>query len=288
MQPKCIPKDPEECKSNEVTRGVCADCENVCAGAVGDSCGGPWKWKGICASNLKCEEDPNLDYFEGGKCVEIDAEFCKETRREMQRLKEEEARAKREREKQRERESKAKKEILQAYRIYTDAKKRGNQERESKAKRETLKAYRIYTDAKKRGNQLNEKAEKLYEQQKSLEYSLIGCKNGSTDALFTVVKMERSRWKGFNMWPQMKTKCKVNKGKQLWGIGVAKLPWGGRVGKVDGPSECNKQCKLNSECDAWHIKACPSCSRDRCFLYQKKFLRKKFSWFHLWGEKQDC
>jgi len=270
MQPKCIPKDPEECKSNEVTRGVCADCENVCAGAVGDSCGGPWKWKGICASNLKCEEDPNLDYFEGGKCVEIDAEFCKETRREMQRLKEEEARAKREREKQRERESKAKKEILQAYRIYTDAKKRGNQERESKAKRETLKAYRIYTDAKKRGNQLNEKAEKLYEQQKSLEYSLIGCKNGSTDALFTVVKMERSRWKGFNMWPQMKTKCKVHKGK------------------VDGPSECNKQCKLNSECDAWHIKACPSCSRDRCFLYQKKFLREKFSWFHLWGEKQDC
>ena len=45
----------------------------------------------------------------------------------MQRLKEEETRAKRERGKQRERESKAKKEILQAYRIYTDAKKRGNQ-----------------------------------------------------------------------------------------------------------------------------------------------------------------
>jgi len=127
---------------------TCAfDCKDVCAGAVGDSCGGPWDLKGKCASNLKCDND---DYNEGGKCVE-NAEFCKETRREMQRLKEEEARAKRERGKQR--------------------------ERESKAKKETLKAYRIYTDAKKRGNQLNEKAKKLAKQQSSLEYSLIGCKN---------------------------------------------------------------------------------------------------------------
>merc|ERR1712025_323909 len=98
--------------------------------------------KGKCASNLKCDYD---DYDEGGKCVE-NGEFCKETRREMQRLKEEEARAKREREKQR--------------------------ERESKAKKETLKAYQKYTDAKKRGNQLDEKANKLAKQQSSLEYSL--------------------------------------------------------------------------------------------------------------------
>ena len=111
----------------------------------------------------------------------------------------------------------------------------------------------------------------------------------------------------------LSSECKVNEGKQLTGIGVATLPSGGRVGKVDGPSECNKMCKQNSECKAWHVKASPSSSRDRCSLFRSSVFvylcicicvfvfvyldrctlfrdsrRKKAGKFHLWGEKQDC
>jgi len=208
---------------------TCAfDCKDVCAGAVGDSCGGPWDLKGKCASNLKCDND---DYNEGGKCVE-NAEFCKETRREMQRLKEEEARAKRERGKQR--------------------------ERESKAKKETLKAYRIYTDAKKRGNQLNEKAKKLAKQQSSLEYSLSGCKNDNKaccrERWRTCVRADGSKYK-CRPWkkPAYEKACvdkdgKTRKAGETWGEGGCDCwVWGCRKDCPEFDCTCGKVDKCTAE-----------------------------------------
>merc|ERR1712179_872730 len=62
----------------------------------------------------------------------------------------------------------------------------------------------------------------------------------------------------------------------------------GRQGRKGGwPIGVNKMCKQNSECKAWHVKASPSSSRDRCTLFRDSG-RKKAGKFHLWGEKQDC
>jgi len=79
--------------------------------------------------------------------------------------------------------------------------------------------------------------------------------------------------------------CKVHKGKPLDGIGAGVSGW--REG-INGPSDCNRKCKENPMCKAWHIKHCPSCTLPyRCFLFRDD-KRKSSSRLYTYGKRQDC
>ncbi|KAK7002513.1 hypothetical protein SK128_017855 [Halocaridina rubra] len=76
---KCTDLDERDCPAG-ISRDLCGCCA-VCAGAVGEECGGPWGIYGECGSGLECHQDscpPNTSdadcylYYltEPGKCTE--------------------------------------------------------------------------------------------------------------------------------------------------------------------------------------------------------------------------
>ncbi|XP_045592587.1 venom protein 302 [Procambarus clarkii] len=76
---RCTTLDPVDCRSG-VTKDMCGCC-TVCAGVLGEECGGPWNIYGDCGTGLECHQDPcptttaDTDCFlfyltEPGQCVE--------------------------------------------------------------------------------------------------------------------------------------------------------------------------------------------------------------------------
>ena len=64
----CSPLSASECKSGQLTKGICSCC-NVCAKAEGETCGGPWNIDGVCADNFFCdkskeEDGTKLDFYD--------------------------------------------------------------------------------------------------------------------------------------------------------------------------------------------------------------------------------
>ncbi|XP_053630488.1 venom protein 302 [Cherax quadricarinatus] len=76
---KCSQLDPADC-SNGVTKDMCGCC-TVCAGVLGEECGGPWNIYGDCGTSLECHQEScpldtdDADCFlyyltQPGECVE--------------------------------------------------------------------------------------------------------------------------------------------------------------------------------------------------------------------------
>ncbi|CAL4109414.1 unnamed protein product, partial [Meganyctiphanes norvegica] len=76
---KCPPLEEEACPKG-ITQDICGCCK-VCAGDVGEECGGPWGIFGTCGEGLECHQDTcptDVDdaecylYYltDPGKCIE--------------------------------------------------------------------------------------------------------------------------------------------------------------------------------------------------------------------------
>ncbi|XP_071517033.1 single insulin-like growth factor-binding domain protein-1 isoform X2 [Panulirus ornatus] len=58
--------DPDACPAG-TTKDLC-DCCTVCAGTLGETCGGPWGIYGDCGVGFECHQDPCSQDADDSEC----------------------------------------------------------------------------------------------------------------------------------------------------------------------------------------------------------------------------